>query len=102
MINYWLTWSLLTIFKGALLTGSIIGAIGGILNFIEMGLLAIMFVPFSIFMLYDFIYQCLVPFIGGKGNRLHKPIDTPVWMGLAPSYKEAKEIISRGQCIIWD
>lgn len=102
MINYWLIWSLLTIFKGALLTGSIIGAIGGILNFTEMELLAIIFVPFSIYILYDFIYQLLVPLIGGKGRRLHKPIDTPVWIGLAPSYKEAKEIIGRGECIIWD
>jgi len=89
-------------FKGGLLVGSTIGAIGGLLNPEEFLLLAIIFVPFSIWFLYDFVYQLLVPLYGGKGYRLHKPIDTPMWMGLAPSYQGAKEIIKRGHCIIWD
>ncbi len=102
MTNYWLTWGLLTLFKGGLLFGSVTGAIGGILYPKEFLLLAILFVPLSIWLLYDFIYQILVPVYGGKGNRLHKPIDTPIWIGLAPPYKEAKEITVKGWPIIWD
>ena len=102
MISYWLRWAILTVFKGGLLVGSIIGSIEGILNFKNYTLLAIIFIPFSIFFAYDFLYQVLVPLIGGRGNRLRKPIDTPVYMGLAPSYREAKEILKKGHCIIWD
>ncbi|MBA7698432.1 hypothetical protein ES703_107109 [subsurface metagenome] len=102
MPSYWLPWSILTIFKGGLLTGSIIGAIGGILHLTEFWLLAILFIPFSIWLLYDFSWQLLVPLIGGRGNRLHKPSDTPMYMGLAPSFKEAKELKRKGYCIIWE
>lgn len=102
MIGYWLSWSMLTIVKGGLLVGSIFGAIGGVLNFSSYALLAILFVPVSIFWLYDFVYQLLIPLTGGVGNRLHKPSDTPMYMGLAPSYQEAKEIVRKGHPIIWD
>ena len=102
MINYWLVWSLLTMFKWILLSISVIGAVGGILHPKEFLLLVILFIPLSIWLLYDFIYQVLVPFYGGKGYRLHKPIDTPVWIGLAPPYREAKEIAKRGHSIIWE
>jgi len=100
MFNYWLTWIMVALFKTALLTGCIIGAIGGCIS-TEHRLLAILFIPLAIFFLHDYIYQILVPFIGGVGWRLHKPSDTPVYMGLAPSYKEARAEISKGHCIIW-
>jgi len=102
MFSYWIGWALLTICKAVLLTSCIIGAVGGILNFSEYLLLAIIFLPASVFFLYDFIYQLLVPVYGGVGKRLHKPSDTPMYMGLAPSHKEAKEVLARGHCIIWD
>ncbi len=92
---------MLTLIKVALLTGCVIGAVGGCIN-TEHLLLAIIFIPASIFFLYDFVYQVLVPFIGGEGNRLHKPSDTPMYMGLAPSWREAKEELRKGHRIIWD
>ena len=102
MFGYWLSWSLLTIFKGGMLGLSIVGAIGGVLYWDKYALLAILFVPCSLWFLYDYVWQLLLPFIGGRGYRLHKPIDTPMYMGLAPPYKEAKEITSKGLGIIWD
>lgn len=101
MKNYWINWITLTFFKAVLLTGCVIGSVGGIIHFSDYGLLAILFVPLSVFLLYDFTYQLLIPFIGGIGNRFHKPSDTPIFMGLAPSYKGAKEIIKKRHCIIW-
>jgi len=100
MVSYWFSWATLTLLKVVLLGGCIIGAIGGCIN-VEYILLAIIFIPMSIFFLYDCIYQTLIPLKGGAGARLHKPSDTPMYMGLAPSYKEAKEILARGHCIIW-
>lgn len=102
MIGYWLSWFLLTLFKGVMLTGVIFGAIGGIMNMPDYLLLVILFVPVSMWLLTDFIYQLLIPKIGGVGWRLHRPIDTPMYMGLAPSCRAAKEILRKGQCIIWD
>lgn len=102
MIGYWLSWSLLTMFKVGLLVGFAAGAAGGVLHFGEYGLLAIIFVPASIWSVCDLVYQIRVPLVGGRGNQLHKPSDTPMYMGLAPSYREAKEIIRKGHCIIWD
>lgn len=101
MIYYWLCWILLTILKGSLLAGSVYATIGGILHFNNYVLLVV-FVPLSIFFLRDFIYQLLVPITGGVGNRLSKPSDTPIYMGLAPSYKEAREALRKGECIIWE
>ena len=101
MKSYWLWWVLLTIFRAGMLLCSVVGAISGIVNFGQFGLLAIVFVPLSIWFLYDFIYQVLVPLQGGVGNRLHKPSDTPMYMGLAPSWREAKEDLRIGHCIIW-
>ena len=104
MLKYMLEWAILTTFKAALLAGCIIGAVGGILNFNEYSLLALIFIPFTLFFLYDFVHQLLVPMIGGAGNRDNKPhfpSDTPVFMGLAPSYREAKRELSKGHCIIW-
>lgn len=101
MKSYWLWWVLLTIFKAGMLFVAILGAIGGIVNPSQFLLLAITCVPLSIWFLYDFVYQVLVPIQGGVGNRLHKPSDTPMYMGLAPSWREAKEEIRMGHCIIW-
>lgn len=101
MKKYWLWWIILTLFKAGILIGAIFSATGGVLNFEEYGLLAIIFIPFSLWFLHDFIYQLLVPLTGGTGWRLHKPSDTPVYMGLAPSWKEARNEIRKGHCIIW-
>lgn len=101
MFSYWLGWAWLTILKAIFLASCIIGAIGGCIN-VEHLLLAIIFIPASVFLLYDFIYQVLVPFLGGVGNRCHKPSDTPMYMGLAPSWREAQEELKKGHCIIWD
>ena len=80
---------------------SVLGAIGGVTNFSKFGLLAVVFVPLSIWFLYDLVYQVLVPIQGGVGNRLHKPSDTPMYMGLAPNWREAREEVKKGHCIVW-
>ena len=101
--NYWLPWFLLTIIKLGMLIFSNYAAIEGILH-PEYSLLAILFAPLSLLFIYDFAWQLLVPFIGGEGNRNHKPSDTPIFMGLAPSSKEAKQlpvIPGSGKNIIW-
>jgi len=101
MKRYWLEWILLTIFKAAMLGCSVLGAIGGILYPQSYLLLAIIFIPLSIWFLYDFVYQVLIPGRGGRGYQLHKPSDTPMYMGLGPPWKTAKEELNKGRCIIW-
>ncbi len=102
MLSYWFTWLVVTILKGGILAGSIVGAVGGILDFNSYALLAILFISLSLFFLYDFIQQLLVPLIGGEGYRLGKPSDTPVYMGLAPPFREARKLLAQGGCIIWE
>lgn len=102
MVNYWLCWLSLTLIKLALLTGCVIGAVGGLVNIgNEMLLLAIMFVPASLFLGCDMVWQILVPLRGGEGYIHSKPSDTPIYMGLAPPTRVARELAARGEGIIW-
>jgi hypothetical protein len=91
MIRYWVEWGILTLFKLGILSFCTYTVISSIFHFDVYGLLAIFFVPLSLFFLYDFIWQILVPFIGGYGNVHHVPSDTPVFMGLTLSWRETKK-----------
>lgn len=100
MIQYWVRWILLTLFKAWMVGMAIVASVGGVRT-PEYVVLAVIFVPMSIWFLYDFAWQVRVPVWGGCGYRNHKASDLPMYMGLAPDWRHAKEELNKGRCIIW-
>ena len=80
-MKYWTIWILGTVIKGAVLTGCTVATIGGV-SHPDYVLLAVMFIPLSLFFAADMVRQILLPLTGGK------ILDTPVFFGDWQSWRD--------------